>query len=124
MLIRLIIRIVINAVALAVAAWAVEGIAYKGIGSLVVMALIFGLVNAIIRPIVKIFSIPLLILTLGLFTFVINGLMLLLAGKLAEMLGVSFTVNGFVAAFLGALIVSVVSLILSIALAPPKRHEE
>ena len=124
MLIRLIIRIVINAVALAVAAWAVEGIAYKGIGSLVVMALIFGLVNAIIRPIVKIFSIPLLILTLGLFTFVINGLMLLLAGKLAQMLGVSFTVNGFVPAFLGALIVSVVSLILSIALAPPKKHEE
>ena len=123
MLTRLIIRLVINAIALAAAAWAVNGIHYVGLGSLIVMALIFGLVNAIIRPVVRILSFPLLILTLGLFTFVINGLMLLLSSWIAGLLSVQFSVDGFFPAFWGALIISIVSIILSIFVHPPK-HEE
>src|SRR5437867_1186900 len=109
MIARAILRVLINAVALAAAAHFVTGISYVGIPSLLIMALIFGLVNAFIKPIVKILSCPLLILTLGLFTFVINALMLLLAGRIAESFAVHFFVAGFVPAFWGALIVSIVS---------------
>ena len=124
MLMRLIVRLLINAAALAVAAWAVPGIHYEGGGALALMALVFGIVNALIRPIVMVLSCPLLILTLGLFTFIINACMLLLAGSLAKMFGIAFFVDGFGAAFLGAIIISVVSIILSLLLPNPKRREE
>jgi len=124
MLMRLIVRLLINAAALAVAAWAVPGIHYEGGGALALMALVFGIVNALIRPIVMVLSCPLLILTLGLFTFIINACMLLLAGSLAKMSGIPFFVDGFGAAFLGAIIISVVSIILSLLLPNPKRREE
>jgi putative membrane protein len=123
MMMRLIVRLLINAAALAAAAWAVPGIHYEGWGALALMALVFGLVNALIRPIVMILSCPLLVLTLGLFTFVVNACMLLLAGSLAGMFGIAFSVEGFVPAFLGAIIISVVSIILSILL-PHRRREE
>src|SRR5215813_9785244 len=112
MMMRLIVRLLINAAALAVAAWAVPGIDYVGWGALLLMALIFGIVNALIRPIVMVLSCPLLIVTLGLFTFIVNACMLLLAGSFAKMFGVAFIVNGFPAAFLGAIIISIVSIIL------------
>jgi putative membrane protein len=125
MILRLIVKLAINALALAAAAWAVNGIHYEGFPSLLVMALIFGLVNAIIRPIVKILSLPLLILTLGLFTFVINGLMLLLSGWITGIFGFRFFVDGFWAAFWGAVIITFVSVILSLVLRPsPQRREE
>jgi len=123
MMMRLIVRLLINAAALAAAAWAVPGIHYEGWGALALMALVFGLVNALIRPIVMILSCPLLVLTLGLFTFVVNACMLLLASSLAGMFGIAFSVDGFVPAFLGAIIISVVSIILSILL-PHRRREE
>jgi len=123
MLIRLIIRLLINAVALAAAASAVKGIHYEGVGSLLLMALVFGAVNAIIRPLVKIISFPLLILTIGLFTFVINALMLLLAGKLAQVFGINFSVEGFGAAFWGALIITIVSVVLSIFVHPRRTQD-
>ena len=121
---RLIVRLLINAAALAAAAWAVDGIDYQGYGSLALMALVFGIVNALIRPIVMILSCPLLVLTLGLFTFIVNALMLLLAGSLARMFGIAFTVDGFVPAFLGAIIISIVSIILSLVLPHRRREEE
>jgi uncharacterized membrane protein YvlD (DUF360 family) len=77
MMMRLIVRLLINAAALAAAAWAVPGIHYEGWGALALTALIFGIVNALIRPIVMVLSCPLLIVTLGLFTFVVNVCILL-----------------------------------------------
>lgn len=75
------------------------------------MALILGLVNALIRPILRLLSCPLIILTLGLFLLVINGLSLLIAARIAENLGVGFYVDTFFSAFLGGLIVSAASLL-------------
>jgi putative membrane protein len=81
-----------------------------------IVALIFGFVNALIRPIIFLLSLPLEILTLGLFTFVINALMLLLTSWIAQGMGLGFRVDGFLPALLGALIVSVVSFVLNRAL--------
>ncbi|WP_052847555.1 phage holin family protein [Streptomyces avicenniae] len=108
-------RFIANAVALAVAVWLVDGITLgesdADTGSqtvtLLVVALIFGVVNVIVKPIVKFFSLPLLIVTLGLFTLVINALMLLLTSWIAG--DDRFEVGGFGAAFLGGLIISIVS---------------
>ena len=81
--------------------------------TLLIVALIFGLVNAVIRPVLILLSLPLEILTLGLFIFVINAFMLLLTGWIAQAIGLGFRVDKFFAALLGALIISVVSFILS-----------
>lgn len=79
-----------------------------------VMAIILGLVNAIVRPILKLLSCPLIILTLGLFVLVINGVTLWLASAIAvSWFHVGFYIDGFMAAFWGALIVSVVSVLLT-----------
>jgi putative membrane protein len=82
-------------------------------GTLLIVALIFGLVNAVIRPLLILLSLPLEILTLGLFIFVINAFMLLLTSWIAQAIGLGFRVDKFFAALLGALIISVVSFILS-----------
>jgi putative membrane protein len=78
------------------------------------VALVFGLLNAIVRPILKLLTCPLILLTLGLFTFVINALMLWLTSAVSESFGLGFHVDDFVAAFLGALVVTVVSVLLSV----------
>ena len=121
---RLLIKLIINAVALAAADRAIDGIHADGWKSIIVMALIFGAVNAIIRPIVRILSFPLLILTLGLFTFIINALMLMLAEWIGGIFGVGFHVDSFGSALLGSIIISVVSLVLSILLEPSRRPAE
>jgi putative membrane protein len=87
--------------------------------SFIWLALIFGLINALIRPLLTLLTCPLLILTLGLGTLLINTLMFYLAGLIGASFGVGFIVDGFVTAFLGALIVSVVTLFLNLVL-----HEE
>jgi len=88
------------------------------------MAVILGLVNAIVRPLLKLMSCPLIILTLGLFVLVINGLTLWMASAIAvRWFHVGFYVDGFAPAFIGALIVSIVSVILTAILAP-KRSED
>ena len=74
----------------------------------------FGVLNAIVRPILGLLTCPLMVLTLGLFTLVLNALMLLLTGAVSASLGLGFHVAGFVPAFLGAIVVSIVSIILSI----------
>jgi putative membrane protein len=124
---KLLLRWLINAVALYVAAQLVPGIHTEGGWiALAVMAIIFGLVNALIRPILKFLTCPLIMLTLGLFTLVINALMLMLASWLGEMLRLDFHVDGFGPAFWGALVISVVSFILTMLLVDEdedkKRH--
>ena len=124
---RLIVRLLAGAVALAAAAWLIEGISI-GPGTtseraftLLAVAVIFGLVNVIIRPIVRLISIPLFILTLGLFTFVVNALMLLLTAWIGDQFDLAFKVDGFWSALLGALVISVVTFILNVLL--PDEYE-
>jgi putative membrane protein len=109
------IRLLVNAAALWVATQLVPGVTYVG-GPLPFLgvALVFGLINAILRPVLKILTLPIIILTLGIFALVINGLMLLLTSSLSEALGLGFHVRGFWPAFWGALVVSIVSTILSL----------
>jgi putative membrane protein len=114
---KLIIRWLIISLSLFVANWLLPGIRVEGKAWVVyaIVAIVFGLVNAVIRPILKFLSCPLIMLTLGLFTLVINGIMLWLASYISvKWLDVGFYVDGFVTAFLGALIVSIVSVVLSI----------
>ncbi|HKY21663.1 MAG TPA: phage holin family protein [Vicinamibacterales bacterium] len=107
-------RLLINAAALWVAIQLVGGIDYRGSRwSLLLVALVFGVLNACVRPLLKLLSIPLIIFTLGLFIFVINALMLLLTGWVSGLLDLGFYVDGFWSAFLGGLVISVVSLVLS-----------
>ena len=113
---KLLIRWIITGFSLFVAAWIVPGIRVSGNGWTVfaVMAVILGLVNAIVRPVLKLLSCPLIIVTLGLFVLVINGVTLWLASALAvSWFHVGFYVDGFWAAFLGGLIVSLVSVVLT-----------
>lgn len=112
---RFLLRLLINAAALWVATKIVPGVTHTGSGgSLILVALVFGVLNALLRPLLALLSCPLMILTLGLFTFVINAVILLLTSSLSGSLGIGFHVEGFWAAFLGALVVTVVSLLLSI----------
>jgi len=107
---RFLLRWLVTALALYLAVQWVPGITYDGgWTTLAGMALVFGLVNALVRPLLTLLSCPLILLTLGLFTLVINGAMLLLAARLADLFGVSFYVQGFSSAFWGALVISVVS---------------
>ncbi len=122
---NLLLRWVINAVALWVAASAVPGIHNDGGWKvLFVVALIFGLVNALIRPLLTLLTCPLIILTLGLFTLVINALMLWLASWLGRQAGLGFYVDGFWAAFLGALVVSIVSWVLSVFIRDEEEYRQ
>lgn len=114
---KLLLRVFINAIALWVAATLVPGLHAGGFGSVLALALVFGVVNAFVRPFLKLLSCPIILLTLGLFTLVLNALMLMFAAWLGRQLGIDFTVSGFWAAFLGALLVSIVSTALSIVAA-------
>jgi putative membrane protein len=108
-------RLLINAAALWVAIQLVDGIDHRGsTWSLLAVALVFGVLNASIRPLLTLLSLPIVILTLGLFIFVINALMLLMTGWVSGLLGLGFYVDGFWDAFVGGLIVTVSSLLLSI----------
>jgi len=115
----LILRLLINAVALWCAARFIDGISYTGSWQgLVGLALVFGIVNTLVRPVLSFFSFPIQIITLGLFTLVLNAAMLLLTSALATRLGVSFHISGFRAAFVGAVLVSILSAILSWVVIP------
>jgi putative membrane protein len=118
------IRLLINAVALWVATRIVPGIEIGGqnyIVTLLVVAVIFGAVNAVIKPILAALTCPLYILTLGLFTFVVNALMLLLTSGIADLLGLRFSVGGFIPALLGAIVISIVSFVLSLIVSEERR---
>ncbi|AJP02878.1 membrane protein [Streptomyces cyaneogriseus subsp. noncyanogenus] len=116
------VKTIANAGALAVAVWLLDKITLTGdstgkkAGTLILVALVFGLVNLLVKPVVRVLTLPLFVLTLGLFTLVVNALMLLLTSWLADKLDLSFHVEGFWTAVLGGLIVSVVSWALNVVL--------
>ena len=106
-------RLLVNAAALWVATRFVDGIAFTGSPmALLGVALVFGIVNTMVKPIVSFFSLPAIILTLGLFLLVINAGMLLLTSSLSRSLGLGFSVRGFGAALIGSIVVSLTSLVL------------
>jgi len=116
---KLLLRWLINTLALFAAAVAVKGIGveeaqWAGWVVFAVVAVIFGLVNALIRPLLKMMTCPLILLTLGLFTLVINALMLWLTGAISQSLNLGFYVLDFGAAFWGGLVVSIVSVVLNL----------
>ena len=116
---KLLLRLVGNAVALYAASNLIDGIRFAGNGQvdiigLLAVALIFGVVNAVIKPVIKLATCPVYVVTLGLFTFVVNALMLLLTGWLAGLFNVGFRVEGFGPAFRGAVVISIVSFLLSL----------
>jgi len=114
---KFIIRWAINAVALYVAVLVVPGINYIGEWTGILwLALIFGLLNALLRPLLKFLTCPLIMLTLGLFTFLINAGMLMLTSNIGQSLGIGFTVDNFWQALLGSLVISFVSVIMSLIL--------
>ena len=124
---RFLLRLVANAAALGLATWLLAGIQLTAAGTgdkvlvLLVVALIFGIVNAIVKPIFTLVTACVVLLTLGLFLLVINALMLLLTSWLATQLGVGWYVDGFWTALLGSVIVSIVSFVLN-AFVPDKNQ--
>ena len=119
---RFLIRVVVDALALAAAAWLVSGITVTEearedqVIALVIVAVIFGVINAFVKPILKLFSLPFIILTLGLFLLVINAALLLLTSWIAGEIGLGFEVDGFWTAVLGAIVITIVSWVLEAVL--------
>jgi putative membrane protein len=102
-------RILLNAIAIGVAAWFVPGLHLAGPGTALFAGLIFGVVNVLVKPVLVLLTLPLTLVTLGLFLFVVNALCL---GATAALVP-GFEVDGFFAAFLGALVVTLVSWVLN-----------
>lgn len=122
---RIILRWAINTVAMWVAVSFVPGIhiqAQRGWWLTILgLALIFGLVNAILRPIIEMLTCPLIILTLGLGTLLINTLLFWLTGLIGAKFGIGFTVDGFWPAFFGALVITIVSVVLTLVIRDERR---
>jgi putative membrane protein len=109
-----VLRLVITAVALWIAVELVPGITFGGPPvALLAVALVFGLVNAVLKPLLTILTCPLIVLTLGLFTLVINAILLLATARLASALGLDLTVEGFWPAFWGGLLIGIASTVLT-----------
>ncbi|AYF30662.1 phage holin family protein [Micromonospora tulbaghiae] len=121
------IRLAITAVALWIATLIVPGVEVSGrntgnnVLTLVVVALVFGVVNAVLKPLIKVFGCVFYLLTLGLFALVVNALLFLLTDWIAGVLKLPFHVDGFWAAFWGAIVVAVVSWLISVVV--PDRLE-
>ena len=116
-----VIQILVNAAALWVAVQIVPGLGFSGdLWKLLLVAVIFGLINAFIRPILLIFTLPITIMTLGLFLLVINALLLILTGVISTELNLGFTVADFWAALLGSIVISIVGTILSMVIGTSK----
>lgn len=103
------IRLLINAIALIITTFLVPGLHLAGVATAIYAALVWGIVNTLIRPVFSFFTFPLQILSLGIFTLVINALMLALTAKLVP----GFNINSFSSAFFGAIVLSLVSIILT-----------
>ena len=111
------IQILVNMAALWVAVQVIDGISFTGEWwKLLLVAIVFSLLNTYLRPILRILSIPLTIITFGIFLLVINALMLLLTSAVSDALNLDFAVDGFGAAFLGAIVVAIVGLVLSLVI--------
>jgi len=116
-------RLIVNAAGLYVATRLVDGVQFEGDWlTLVGVALVFGVVNAIVKPVTKFFTFPLIILSFGLFLLVINGLMLVLTSRISGWFDLGFTVSGFRAAFLGALVVSVINALAGLVIGDSKKR--
>ena len=119
---KFLLKVIINAVAIWLATLVLSGLEVVGGDSdgervlvFLVVALVFGIVNTVVKPIVKLLSLPLYILTLGLFTLVVNAAMLLLVGWLSEQTEYGLRIDSFWTALVGGLIISIVSFVLSLA---------
>ena len=120
---RILLRLLINAAALWAATRLVEGISFDGDWRfLFAVAIVFGILNAIVRPVLTLLTFPFVIITLGLFIFVLNAFMLWLTGAISDAVGFGFHVSGFRAAFFGALVVSIVSFLLSMFVGSERRY--
>lgn len=107
-------RIMINALSIGVAVKLVDGITFTGEWwKMIIIGIIFGIVNSIIKPIISFFSLPLIVLTLGIFILVINALMLIITAKISIPFNLGLQIDGFMPAIWGAIIISVISLLLS-----------
>jgi putative membrane protein len=121
---NLLLRWIASAAAVGAAAYFVPGITVSGgLKTYFVVALILGLVNAVVRPIVKALACGLIMLTLGLFLLVINAAMLWVTSLLAQHFGYGFYVEGFEPALLGSLVISLVSWLFSIVLTDDKKRD-
>lgn len=118
-------RLLINAAALWVATQVVNGISFRGDWLLLIgVSLVFGILNVVVRPVLKFLTLPFFIVTLGLFTFVLNALMLWLTGVVSMALGLGFDVDGPGAALVGGLVVTVVSFALSLFVKSGEREKK
>lgn len=114
---KFVLRWAINAVAIFLAIRFVPGISLQsGWTSVIWLALIFGLVNAFLRPLLSLLTCPLIILTLGLFTLLINTFLFWLTGQIGGLFGIGITMDGLLPAFLGGVVVTIVSVVLSLIL--------
>ena len=114
---RALVRFAVNTLALYAAVWLLPGLRFEGpLGQFLLVGVVFGLVNGLLRPLLTILTCPLVVLTLGLFTLVINALLLLATGWISARWGLGFAVDGFGAALLGGIIVGITSTILALFL--------
>lgn len=116
---RFLARLLLNAIAIMVAAWLVPGVELSGMGAALAAGALLGLVNVLIRPVLIILTLPFTLITLGLFIFVVNAVCFGLTAALIP----GFDIGGYGAAFVGALVVSVVSWILNGLLLVPERRD-
>jgi putative membrane protein len=125
---RFLIRVLVSAAALGVATWAVSGIellagsGWTRVGTLLAVALIFGLINATLKPLIKVIGCAFYVLTLGLAALVVNGLLLWLTSVIAGDLTLPFHVTGFWPAFWGAIVVGLVSWLLNLLIGDDRRR--
>lgn len=121
----LLLRLLVTSLALWVAVELVSGIAFTGKPlALVGVALVFGAVNAVLKPILTILTCPLILLTLGFFTLILNAILLLATSSLSQSLGLGFVVDGFWPAFWGGLLIGLASTVLTAMLGPERQREE
>ena len=121
-----VVQILINAAALYVAQLLIDGVDFdfsqeNAWLSFLLVALIFGLVNTFLKPVLRILTLPITILTLGLFLLVLNALLLLLVGAISNELALGFSVDGFLPALLGSIVISLVGLVLSMVVGVGRR---
>jgi putative membrane protein len=125
---RFIFRVLVNAAALGIATWLFSGITLSGedttqkVVTILIVALIFGIINAIVKPLFRIVTIPIILLTLGIFLLVINALLLMFTSWLAGIFGLGWHVDGFWTALWGSIVISIVSFVLNAFL--PDKNEQ
>jgi putative membrane protein len=126
---RFLLRVLVSAAALGVATWAIPGIellagsGWSRVGTLLAVAVIFGLINAFLKPLIKVVGCAFYVLTLGLIALVVNGLLLWLTSWIAGKLNLPFHVTGFWSAFWGAIIVGVVSWLLNLLIGDKRNRD-